>query len=393
VQYLNELDIKDKKLLIRVDFNVPLDKNLNITDDNRIRGVLPTISYALDKNAKVILCSHLGRPKGKPVQEMSLAPVARRLSSLIKKEVQMAPDCVGPEVNKMVEGMKPGDILLLENLRFHPEEEKNDEAFGRALAGLCDIYVNDAFAAAHRAHASVAAVVQYAKVSAAGFLMKDELKFFHQSMENPVRPLIAVIGGAKVSSKLGALENLLTRVDKMVIGGAMANTFLKGAGNEVGKSLVEDDLLNRSQDILEKAKRLGVKLYLPVDAVVSDKFEARAETRITTVQEVPQDWMILDIGPATSLLFSEVIQNAGTIIWNGPMGAFEMDPFSKGTMAMVRSLAGSKALTVVGGGDTDVAVHKAGESARISYISTGGGAFLELLEGKQLPGLLALEKK
>lgn len=393
MQYLNELDIKNKKLLIRVDFNVPLDKNLDITDDNRIRGVLPTISYALDKKAKVILCSHLGRPKGKPVPEMSLAPVARRLSSLIKKEVQMAPDCVGPEVNKMVEGMKPGDILLLENLRFHPEEEKNEEAFGRDLAELCDIYVNDAFAAAHRAHASVAAVVNYAKVSVAGFLMKDELKFFHQSMENPVRPLVAVIGGAKVSSKLGALENLLTRVDKMVIGGAMANTFLKGAGNEVGKSLVEDDLLGRSRDILEKAKRLGVKLYLPVDAVVGDNFEARAETRITTVQEVPPDWMILDIGPATSLLFSEVLENAGTIIWNGPMGAFEMEPFSKGTMAMVRSLAGSKALTVVGGGDTDVAVHKAGESARISYISTGGGAFLELLEGKQLPGILALERK
>jgi phosphoglycerate kinase len=393
VQYLNELDIKNKKLLIRVDFNVPLDKNLNITDDNRIRGVLPTINYALDKNAKVILCSHLGRPKGKPVPEMSLAPVARRLSSLVQREVQLAPDCVGPEVKRMAEGMKPGDILLLENLRFHPEEEKNDDAFGRALAELCDIYINDAFAAAHRAHASVAAVVKYAKVSAAGFLMQDELKFFHQSMENPVRPLVAVIGGAKVSSKLGALENLLTRVDKMVIGGAMANTFLKGAGNEVGKSLVEDDLLSRSRNIIEKARELGVKLYLPVDCLVGDKFEAQAETLITAVQEVPQDWMILDIGPATSLLFSEVLQNAGTIIWNGPMGAFEMEAFSKGTMAMVHSLADSKALTVVGGGDTDVAVHKAGEADRISYISTGGGAFLELLEGKQLPGLLALEKK
>jgi phosphoglycerate kinase len=392
VQYLNELDIKNKKLLIRVDFNVPLDKNLNITDDNRIRGVLPTINYALDESAKVILCSHLGRPKGKLVPEMSLAPVAHRLSTLVQKEVQLAPDCVGPEVKKMAEGMKPGDILLLENLRFHPEEEKNDEAFGRALAELCDIYINDAFAAAHRAHASVAAVVKYAKASAAGFLMKDELKFFHQSMENPVRPLVAVIGGAKVSSKLGALENLLTRVDKMVIGGAMANTFLKGAGNDIGKSLVEDDLVSRSRNIIEKAKGLGVKLYLPVDCLVGDQFEAQAKTRITTVQEVPQDWMILDIGPATSLLFSEVLENAGTIIWNGPMGAFEMEAFSKGTMAMVHSLASSKALTVVGGGDTDMAVHKAGEADRISYISTGGGAFLELLEGKQLPGILALEK-
>ena len=393
MQYLNELDIKNKKLLIRVDFNVPLDKNLNITDDNRIRGVLPTINYALDKNAKVILCSHLGRPKGKPVPEMSLAPVARRLSSLIEKEVQLAPDCVGPEVKKMVDGMKPGDILLLENLRFHPEEEKNDDAFGRALAELCDIYINDAFAAAHRAHASVAAVVKYAKVSAAGFLLREELKFFHQSMENPARPLVAVIGGAKVSSKLGALENLLTHVDKMVIGGAMANTFLKGMGNEIGKSLVEDDLIGMSQNILQKAKDLGVKLYLPVDCVVGNKFDAQAETRITTVQEIPGDWMILDIGPATSLLFSEVLQNAKTIIWNGPMGAFEMEAFSRGTREMVHTLVNSKALTIVGGGDTDVAVHQAGESSKISYISTGGGAFLELLEGKQLPGILALGKR
>jgi phosphoglycerate kinase len=391
MRYLDELDLKNKRLLIRVDFNVPLDKNLNITDDNRIRGVLPTINYALEKKAKVILCSHLGRPKGKVVEQFSLAPVARCLSRLVQKEVQLAPDCVGPEVKKMVEGMQPGDILLLENLRFHPEEEKNDEAFGRALADLCDIYINDAFAAAHRAHASVAAVAQYAKVSAAGFLMKDELKFFHQSMENPARPLAAVIGGAKVSSKLGALENLLNHVDKMVIGGAMANTFLKGAGNEVGKSLVEDELAGMSQQIIQKAKDLGVKLYLPVDCVVGRSFDNQAETKITPVQEVPKDWMILDIGPASSLLFSEVLQNAKTIIWNGPMGAFEMDAFSRGTMAMVHSVADSKALTIVGGGDTDVAVHKAGLSSKISYISTGGGAFLELLEGKQLPGILALD--
>jgi phosphoglycerate kinase len=391
MRYLDELDLKNKKLLIRVDFNVPLDKNMNITDDNRIRGVLPTINYALEKNAMVILCSHLGRPKGKVVDQFSLAPVARRLSSLVQKEVQLAPDCVGPEVKKMVEGMQPGDILLLENLRFHPEEEKNDEAFGRALADLCDIYINDAFAAAHRAHASVASVTKYAKVSAAGFLMKDELKFFHQSMENPARPLVAVIGGAKVSSKLGALENLLNHVDKMVIGGAMANTFLKGAGHEVGKSLVEDELAGMSQQIIQKAKDLGVKLYLPVDCVVGHSFDAQTETKITPVQEVPKDWMIMDIGPASSLLFSEVLQNAKTIIWNGPMGAFEMEAFSRGTMAMVHSVADSNALTIVGGGDTDVAVHKAGLSSKISYISTGGGAFLELLEGKQLPGILALD--
>jgi phosphoglycerate kinase len=391
MRYLNELDIKNKRLLIRVDFNVPLDKNLNITDDNRIRGVLPTINYALNENAKVILCSHLGRPKGKVVEEFSLAPVARRLSDLIQKEVKLAPDCVGLKVKTMIEGMQSGDIILLENLRFHPEEEKNDEAFGRALAELCDIYIDDAFAAAHRAHASVVAVAKYAPVSAAGFLMKDELKFFHQSMENPARPLAAVIGGSKVSSKLGALENLLTHVDKMVIGGAMANTFLKSLHYEVGKSLVEEDLVAMATNLMKKARELGVKLYLPVDCVVGNIFDAQAQTKTTTVQEVPQDWMILDVGPATSLLYSEVLQNAKTIIWNGPLGAFEMEPFSQGTMAMVQVLANSKALTIVGGGDTDVAVHKAGESSKISYISTGGGAFLELLEGKQLPGILALE--
>ena len=391
MQYLNELEIKNKRLLIRVDLNVPLDKNLNITDDNRIRGVLPTINYALDENAKVILCSHLGRPKGKVVPEMSLAPVARRLSCLVQKEVQLAPDCVGPEVKNMIEGMQSGDIILLENLRFHPEEEKNDEAFGRALAELCDIYINDAFAVAHRAHASVVAVAKYALASAAGFLMKDELKFFHQSLENPARPLVAVIGGSKVSSKLGALENLLNHVDKMVIGGAMANTFLKSVNNEVGKSLVEEDLVSMAHGLIKKAKDLGVKLYLPVDCVAGNSFDAQAESKITTVQEVPKDWMILDIGPATSLLYSEVLQNAKTIIWNGPMGAFEMEAFSRGTMAMVHSVANPKALTIVGGGDTDVAVHKAGESSKISYISTGGGAFLELLEGKQLPGIRALE--
>ena len=391
MRYLNELDIRNKRLLIRVDFNVPLDKDLNITDDNRIRGGLPTINYALNENAKVILCSHLGRPKGKVVDAFSLAPVARRLGHLIQKEVKLAPDCVGLQVKTMIEGMQPGDIILLENLRFHSEEEKNDEAFGRALAELCDIYIDDAFAVAHRAHASVVAVAKYAQASAAGFLMKDELNFFHQSMENPARPLVAVIGGSKVSSKLGALENLLTHVDKMVIGGAMANTFLKSVDYEVGKSLVEENLVGMANDLMKKAKELGVKLYLPVDCVVGNKLDAQADIKITTVQDVPEDWMILDVGPATSLLYSEVLQNAKTIIWNGPMGAFEMEPFSQGTMAMVHTLANSKALTVVGGGDTDVAVHKAGESSKISYISTGGGAFLELLEGKQLPGILALE--
>jgi phosphoglycerate kinase len=393
LRYLNELNIKNKTLLIRVDLNVPLDKNLNITDDTRIRGVLPTINYALDEDAKVILCSHMGRPKGKVVPELSLAPIARRLTRFLQKKVQLAPDCIGPEVKKMIKAMKPGDILLLENLRFHPEETKNDESFGKELAELADIYVNDAFAVAHRAHASVVAVAKYAKETAAGFLMNDELKFFHQSMEDPARPLVAVIGGSKVSSKLAALENLLNHVDKMIIGGAMANTFLKSVNYEVGKSLVEEDLVNVADCLMRKAKELGVRVYIPVDCVVANKMDAKAETKITTVQEVPQDWMILDIGPATSMLYSEAMQNAKTIIWNGPMGAFEMDAFSRGTMAMVHAIANSYALTIVGGGDTDVAVHKAGETSKISYISTGGGAFLELLEGSKLPGVLALEGK
>ena len=393
MRYLNEIDIKNKKLLIRVDMNVPLDKNQNITDDNRIRSVLPTINYALDENAKVILCSHMGRPKGKVVPELSLAPVARRLSRLLQKEVLLAPDCLGPEVEKMIGRMKPGGILLLENLRFHPEETKNNDTFGKALAALADIYVNDAFAVAHRAHASVVAVAKYAQEVAAGFLMKDELKFFHQSLESPARPLVAVIGGSKVSGKLEALDNLLDHADKMVIGGAMANTFLKGANYYVGNSLVEEDLVSVANCLMLKAKDKGVKLYLPVDCVVATVMDPQAETKITPVQEVPKDWMILDIGPATSLLYSEVLQNAKTIIWNGPMGAFEMDAFSRGTMAMVQSVANSYALTIVGGGDTDVAVHRAGESSKISYISTGGGAFLALLEGSQLPGVAALEGK
>ncbi|MBI5584626.1 MAG: phosphoglycerate kinase [Deltaproteobacteria bacterium] len=393
MQYLNDLKIKNKKVLIRVDMNVPLDKNQNITDDNRIRAVLPTVNYALDENAKVILCSHIGRPKGKVVPELSLAPVARRLSRLLQKEVLLAPDCVGPEVKKIIDAMKPGDIVLLENLRFHPEETKNDEDFGRELAALADIYVNDAFAVAHRAHASVVAVAKFAQKVAAGFLMKDELKFFYQSMERPARPLVAVIGGSKVSGKLEALENLLENVDKLVIGGAMANTFLKGVNYYVGQSLIEEDLVSVANCLMRRAKENQVKLYIPVDCVVAPKMDPQAETKITPIQEVPRDWMILDIGPATSLLYAEVLQNAKTIIWNGPMGAFEMDAFSRGTMAMVQAVANSYALTIVGGGDTDVAVHKAGETSKISYISTGGGAFLALLEGSQLPGVAALDGK
>ena len=390
---IRDLDIKGKKLLIRVDFNVPLDEQLNITDDIRIRGVLPTLNYALDENAKVIICSHLGRPKGERKPQFSLAPAAKRLSRLLNKEVVLAPDCIGPETKAIVEAMQPGSVVLLENLRFHAEEQQNDDGFASQLASLCDIYINDAFAVAHRAHASVVGVTQFVDQCAAGFLLQKEMDYFHRSVSNPMRPLVAIVGGAKVSSKLGALDNLMDRVDKMIIGGAMANTFLKSIGHDMGKSKVEDELLDTARELLNKAKRLGVKLYLPVDCIVADRFEARAESKRVTVQEVPADWMVLDIGPATTVLFSEAMETAKTIIWNGPMGAFEMDAFSRGTMAMVQHVARSHALTIVGGGDTDVAVHKAGESSNISYISTGGGAFLMLMEGKKLPGVEALEAK
>ncbi|RJR34071.1 MAG: phosphoglycerate kinase [Deltaproteobacteria bacterium] len=391
LKFIDEVDLKGKTVFIRVDFNVPLDRNRNITDDTRIRAVLPTINYCLEGSAKVILASHLGRPKGQRIEEFSLAPVARRLAYRLHKKVRFAPDCIGPEVDKLKKKLKGGDVLLLENLRFYPGEEKNDPEFAKELMKGVDIYVDDAFAVAHRAHASVEAVTHFAPSCVAGFLMRDEVHYFHKSMEEPARPLVAIIGGAKISGKLTALVNLLKHVDKLIIGGAMANTFLKAMGYNVGKSLVDDTLLGTAKDLMAAAISKEIKFYLPVDCVVADRLEKQAETKITPVQEVPQDWMIVDIGPATVTLFGEALQNAKTIIWNGPMGAFEYDAFGRGTMAMVHKVAESYALTIVGGGDTDVAVHKAGEFQRFSYVSTGGGAFLELLEGKKLPGIAALE--
>ena len=388
---IKDLDIRGKKILMRVDFNVPLDEQGNITDDIRIRGVLPTVNHALDENAAIIIISHLGRPKGQPKPEFSLAPAAKRLSRLIGKEVRLAPDCVGPEVEKLAADLKPGEVLLLENLRFHPEEQANDEAFSRRLAALAEVYINDAFAVAHRAHASTVGIPRFAQARAAGFLLQKEMDYFHRSVSDPRRPLVAIIGGAKVSSKLGALTNLMDRVDKMIIGGAMANTFLKSQGVDVGRSKVEEDLLATAAELVSKAREKGVKLYLPVDCIVAQELDAKAETKRVTCQEIPAQWMALDIGPATTMLFSEALEDARTIIWNGPMGVFEMDAFSRGTMAMVQAVARSHALTIVGGGDTDVAVHRAGESTNISYISTGGGAFLMLMEGKKLPGVEALE--
>jgi len=389
---IDQLNIQGKRLFLRVDFNVPMDEKGSITDDARIRAALPTINYALGKDAKVILASHLGRPKGGPEAKYSLAPVARRLGELLKREVKLAPDCIGPEVEKMATAMKPGDVLLLENLRFHKEEEKNDPAFAKSLASLAEIYINDAFAVSHRAHASVEAMTKFFKEPAAGFLMKEELQYLNKVMEAPTRPLVAVIGGAKVSGKLEVLKNLTLRVDKLIIGGGMAFTFLKSMGMNVGKSLVEDELLKTAQEILEAAHKKGVKVYLPVDCVIADKIDPSAQTKIVPVEKIAQDWMGLDIGPATITRFGEALKDAKTVLWNGPMGVFEMEPFSRGTMEMVRTIVNSGAVSVVGGGDTDLAVHKSGQADKITYISTAGGAFLELLEGKKLPGVEALKK-
>ncbi len=387
---IEKVDLKGKRVFIRADFNVPLDENGNITDDGRIRSTLPTINYALDAGARVVLASHLGRPKGNPNPKYSLAPVALRLNRLLNKEVKFAKDCIGPDVEHLVQGMRPGDVLLLENLRFHAEEEKNDEGFSKALAAFTDVYVNDAFGTAHRAHASTYGITKFVKESVAGFLMKKEISYLQKTVANPVRPFVAILGGAKVSGKIGVIENLQNKVDKIIVGGAMAFTFIQAQGQETGNSLVEPDMLEMADRLRKSAHEKGVKFYLPVDFVVAENANDGAETKIVTSQEIPKGWIGLDIGPATVRLFSEAIQDAKTIIWNGPMGLFEKDAYSRGTFAIARSVADAYATTIVGGGDTDVAVHKAGVSDSITFISTGGGASLELLEGKELPGLAAL---
>ncbi len=390
---IEEVDIKGKRVFIRADFNIPLDENQNIADDTRIRSTLPTINYAIDEGAKAILTSHLGRPKGKRDPKLSLAPVAKRLQRLLNKEVGFGQDCVGPEVEKMAGEMKEGDVILLENLRFHPEEEKNDESFSKALAKLADVYINDAFGAAHRVHASIVGITKFIPVSAAGFLMKKEINYLERVVENPVRPFVAILGGAKVSGKIGVIENLGEKVDKVLIGGGIAYTFLKALGLEVGNSLVEEDMLDFALKIRERARQRGVKFYIPVDCVIATNHDGAGETKIVPVQEIPEGWVGLDIGPATVKLFSEALANAKTIIWNGPMGVFEKDAFSRGTFAIAHAVADSYALSIVGGGDTALAVHRAEESENMSFISTGGGAALQLLEGKELPGLAALTDK
>jgi phosphoglycerate kinase len=388
---IKDIHLKDKRVLLRADFNVPMDGQNQITDDIRIRMVLPTIRHILDEKGRLIICSHMGRPKGKRVEEFSLAPVARHLEALLGVKVALAPDCVGKEVEAVVEKMTEGEIVLLENLRFYAGETGNDPNFSEQLARLADVYINDAFAVSHRAHASVVGVVDRVSEKAAGFLLQTEMDYFHKSMDEPIRPLVAIVGGAKVSSKLGALQNMLGKVDRMIIGGAMANTFLKSMGVDVGASKVEDDLLENARQFINAADAGGVKLYLPVDFVVGDRFAADAVTKNVTFRDIPAGWMALDIGPASTILFKEALDDAKTIIWNGPMGAFEMDAFARGTMAMCRSVASAHALSIVGGGDSNAAVKKSGEEKNISYMSTGGGAFLELMEGKTLPGVAALD--
>lgn len=394
IRYIDQLkDLKGKKVFVRVDFNVPQDEKGNITEATRIVGAVPTIKYAVEQGAKVVLASHLGRPKGEKKPKYTMAPASKCLSQLLGKKVLQAPDCFGPDVDKIIDAMKPGDVVMLENVRFYPGEEKNDAEFARKLANGCEIYVNDAFAVSHRAHASVEAITKAIPTIAAGFLMKNEMTFFDKAMRNPVRPLVAILGGAKVSGKLEVLETLVNKVDKIVIGGGMAFTFLKALGFAVGKSLVEDELITTAKKIMDKAKKRGVAFYLPVDCVVANAFEASATNFITTVQEIPEGWMALDIGPASATLFTETLRDAKTVIWNGPMGVFEMDAFARGTFQVAEAVGNCYATTIIGGGDTDAAVNKAGVASKVSYISTGGGAFLELLEGKILPGVKALEVK
>ncbi len=389
---IKDLNIRGKRVFIRVDFNVPLDENLNITDDRRIRAALPTINYAIDEGSKVILASHLGRPRGKSDKRYSLASVARRLQRLIRKEVTFLPDCVGPKVEEAVSKMAEGDIILLENLRTHSEEEANNEAFSKALARLADYYVNDAFGASHRKHSSIVGITKLLP-SAAGFLLQKEIDYLQGVVNNPVRPFVAILGGAKVSGKIDVIRNLEEKVDKVIVGGGMAYTFLKAEGYNVGDSLVEDDMLDLANEIRKGVVAKGIKFYLPVDCVIAQSIEPGAETKLVTAQEIPSGWKAVDVGPASVKLFSEAIESAKTILWNGPMGVFEVDAFSRGTFAMAHSVADAYALTIVGGGDTDLAVSRAGVSESISFISTGGGAALELLEGKDLPGLVALTDK
>jgi phosphoglycerate kinase len=389
---IRDVDVTGKKVLVRVDYNVPMDKSGNITDDTRIKATIPTLQYLLEKKAAVILASHMGRPKGKPVPEFTLVPAAKRLSSLLGKEVLFANDCVGPEAEAMAKRLKPGQILLLENVRFHPQEEKNDPDFSRMLAGLAEVYVNDAFGVSHRAHASVEGVTKYLP-AAAGFLMEKEIDFLGRAVADPAHPYVAIIGGAKVSDKIGVIANLLTKVDTLIIGGGMANTFIAAQGYSTGLSLVERDKIDLAKSLLADAKKRGVKMLVPSDVVIADKIDAEAATKVVKADAIDSGWMALDIGPASRETFKAALNGAKLIVWNGPMGVFEIDAFAEGTKAMAQAVAHSGAVTIVGGGDSVAAIEKMGVEDKISHISTGGGASLELLEGKVLPGIAAINDK
>lgn len=388
---IKDVPIKGKRVLMRVDFNVPLNKGLKIEDDTRITAALPTIKYAVDNGARLILMSHLGRPKGAD-DSLRMDPVAKRLSELLGKKVTKLNDCIGDEVQKAVSGMKDGDVVLLENLRFHVEEEKNDTNFAKELASLGEIYVNDAFGTAHRAHASTEGVTKYIKICVAGFLLAKEMEYFDKALSNPPKPFVAILGGAKISDKIMVIENLMKKVDAILIGGGMAYTFLKAHGMEIGSSKLEADKIDVAKSIMRKAKQLGVKLILPVDHLIADKVDAVSNTRVVT-DVVPQGWMAVDIGPKTVDEFKKELRNAKMIIWNGPLGVFEITKFSRGTEDVARFITGLKAISIIGGGDTAAAIARFGLEHAMTHISTGGGASLEYMEGKVLPGVAALNDR
>ncbi len=390
---IEKLNFKDKKVLIRCDFNVPLDENQNISDDRRIQASLPTIKKVLEDGGSVILMSHLGRPKGERIPEMSLKPVADRLSELLDKEVTLAPDCIGEETQKLKNDLQNGQILLLENLRYHKEETKNDEDFARQLAEGADIYVNDAFGTAHRAHASTAGVTKFFDQAAAGYLIEKELKYLGNAVDNPVRPMVAILGGAKISGKIDVIKSLFEKVDTLIIGGGMAYTFYKSKGYEIGTSLLEEDKVALAGEILKEAAEKNINLIIPVDVVVADDFKNDANTKVVAVDQIPSDYMGLDIGPKSVELFAETIKSAKTIIWNGPVGVFEMPNFANGTRKVAEAIAAATAggaVSVIGGGDSAAAISQFGMDDQFTHISTGGGASLEFLEGKELPGIAAL---
>jgi len=390
---IKDIDIRGKRVLMRVDFNVPLDKELKIDDDTRIKAALPTIKYAVKARARLILMSHLGRPKGKVQEDMRLGPVAERLSELLGKTVKKLDECIGDKVNTLVSGMKDGDIVLLENLRFHAEEEKNDARFAKQLASLADVYVNDAFGSAHRAHASTQGVTEFLKVCVAGFLLAREIEYFDKVLSEPPKPFIAILGGAKVSDKIMVIENLLEKVNSLLIGGGMAYTFIKAMGKEIGSSRLEPDKLDIARALMEKARQKGVKILLPVDHLIADKVDAASNTRVVD-EVIPQNWIAVDIGPKTVDEFKKELRGAKMIVWNGPLGVFEISKFSRGTEDVARFIAGlDKATTIIGGGDTASAISKFGLESAMTHISTGGGASLEYMEGKQLPGIAALNDR